>query len=71
MRLFFGMVLGCLLTIAAVHVDDSAATSTVVTGQAETTNKIVNWDVVTRKWGDLKETVHTTWLKLQAVNAPS
>jgi hypothetical protein len=37
-------------------------TSTVANG----TNMIVNWDVAAREWGDIKETVNTTWLKLKA-----
>lgn len=63
MRTIIGMILGCLLTITAVYIHDSMATSTV-----GTSNTIVNWDVAAREWGHIKETVHTAWLKLQAVN---
>ena len=67
MRIFLGMVLGCLLTIAVVYVHDSMATSTVASGpNASTSRAIVNWDVAAREWGQVKETVHTTWLKLKA-----
>lgn len=71
MRTFFGMVLGCLLTVAVVYVHDSAVTSTVANGQPGTAHMIVNWDVAARKWGDIRHTIHTAWIKLQGANARS
>ena len=64
MRMFFGMILGCLLTVAIVYVHDSMAASR--TGASE---MIVNWDVAAREWGYIEETAHTAWLKLQSINA--
>lgn len=67
MRTFLGMILGCMLTIAVVYIHDSMATSTVASGStAGTSRQIVNWDVAAREWGQVKENVHTTWLKLKA-----
>jgi hypothetical protein len=67
MRTFLGMILGCLLTIAVVYIHDSMATSTVASGAtAGTSRQIVNWDVAASEWGQVKENVHTTWLKLKA-----
>jgi len=67
MRTFFGMVLGCLLTVAVFYVHDSMATSTVASGTTATTSRpIVNWDVAASEWGQVKQTVRTTWLKLKA-----
>lgn len=67
MRTFFGMILGCLLTIAVVYMHDSMATSTVASGStAGATRQIVNWDVAASEWGQVKDNVHTTWLKLKA-----
>jgi len=67
MRTFLGMILGCLLTIAVVYIHDSMATSTVASGStAGTSRQIVNWDVAASEWGQVKENVHTTWLKLKA-----
>jgi len=61
------MVLGCLLTVAVVYVHDSMATSTVASGTTATTSRpIVNWDVAASEWGQVKQTVRTTWLKLKA-----
>jgi hypothetical protein len=67
MRTFLGMILGCLLTIVVVYIHDSMATSTVASGStAGTSRQIVNWDVAASEWGQVKENVHTTWLKLKA-----
>lgn len=69
MRTFFGMVLGCLLTIGLVYIHDSMATSTVASGpSAGSSRQIVNWDVAASEWGQMKQDVHTTWLKLTANN---
>ena len=69
MRTFLGMILGCLLTVAVVYVHDSMATSTVASGTtASTSRQIVNWDVASSEWNEVKQNVHTTWLKLKASN---
>lgn len=67
MRTFLGMILGCLLTIGVVYIHDSMATSTVANGTtAGTSRQIVNWDVAATEWGQVKQNVHTAWLKLRA-----
>ena len=69
MRTFLGMILGCLLTVAVVYGHDSMATSTVASGTtASTSRQIVNWDVASSEWNEVKQNVHTTWLKLKASN---
>ena len=69
MRTFLGMILGCLLTVAVVYIHDSMATSTVASGTtASTLRQIVNWDVASSEWNEVKQNVHTTWLKLKASN---
>jgi len=69
MRTFLGMILGCLLTVAVVYIHDSMATSTVASGTtASTSRQIVNWDVASSEWNEVKQNVHTTWLKLKANN---
>ena len=50
MRMFFGMILGCLLTIAAVYIHDSMAVSAPNGMSAGTSNMIVNWNVAAREW---------------------
>jgi hypothetical protein len=72
MRTFIAMILGSLLTVAAVYVHDKMATSTVANGtKADTSDMIVNWDVAARKWGSIKEAAHTAWLKLQSLDNSS
>lgn len=67
MRTFLGMILGCLLTVGVVYIHDSMATSTVASGStAGASRQIVNWDVAANEWGQVKQNVHTTWLKLKA-----
>ena len=66
MRTLFGMILGCVLTIAVVYVHDSIATSMAGSGAAASTSRaIVNWDVAASEWGQVEEGVRTTWLKLK------
>ena len=67
MRTFLGMIIGSLLTITVVYIHDSMATSTVASGTtASASRSIVNWDVAASEWGQVKEGVRTTWLKLKA-----
>ncbi len=67
MRTILGMILGCVLTITAVYVHDSMATSTDAAGtNAGDSDMIVNWDVAEREWREVKENVHTAWLRLKA-----
>ena len=67
MRTLFGMILGCLLTIAFLYVHDSMAASTgASTATASTSRAIVNWDVATSDWGQFKDGVGAIWLKLRA-----
>jgi hypothetical protein len=69
MREFLGIILGVLLTVAVVYVHDSMATSTVASGTtASASRQIVNWDVASAEWGEMKNNVRTTWLKLKANN---
>ncbi len=61
--------MGCLLTIGVVYIHDSMATSTVANGSsAGASRQIVNWDVAASEWGQVKDNVHTAWLKLKASN---
>ena len=65
MRTLFGMILGCLLTVAVFYVHDSMTASTGVTGStAGTSRAIVNWEVAASEWGQAKEGLRAMWLKL-------
>lgn len=65
MRTLTGMILGCLLTIGIVYMHDMSATSA-VTGSAVSDNRtIVNWDVASRKWGQVTENARLAWARLK------
>lgn len=64
MRMFLGIILGALLTVAAAYVYD--------TGRQDLAGArpMVNWDVVTENWHDLRASlrhmgnrVHDEWVK--------
>lgn len=64
MRLFFGMVLGCLLTVGAAFVHDSSLGTRGATPETTVERPMVNWDVVRdnfRRWG---AAVQEQWNKL-------
>jgi hypothetical protein len=69
MRIFIGMIFGCLLTVAAVWIHDSMATNN--GAQADSANRIVNWDVAARKWNDISETALLAWKKLTEIDVSS
>ena len=64
MRTFFGIILGCLLTIAVAYIHDT----TYAKGGEEGTNALVNWDVAAREWDQLKQGVQTAWAKVQTLD---
>jgi hypothetical protein len=61
MRVFFGMILGALLTISAAYVYDSGRTD-----QAGIERTMVNWDVVSENWQAAKARVQREWTQLAA-----
>jgi hypothetical protein len=67
MRTFFGMILGCLITVGVVYIHDSMATSTVATSttgmQSQT---IVNWDVAASSLDQVVSNAKHNWAKLTA-----
>ena len=65
MRLFLGMILGCLLTIAVTYVADTLSVGT--PGSAVQTSQqrpVVNWDVVAHNWSDFTGRVRHAWDRL-------
>ena len=47
MRLFFGIILGVMITIGGAYIHDLSAEP------ASTTGKMVNWDVVSARWASV------------------
>ena len=67
MRVFFGMILGCLLTIAVVYMHDVSASSTVAgSTSGVASQQIVNWDVASATWNGVKDNVRHAWIRLTA-----
>jgi hypothetical protein len=66
MRTFFGMILGCLLTIGLVYIHDVRASSTVASSTTGIeTRQIVNWDVAQANWNKMTENARHAWIKLR------
>jgi hypothetical protein len=67
MRVFLGMILGAMLTIAVAYYSDSMKTSSVASGPSATENRpMVNWDVVQSNWTIVKERAQQGWAEIRA-----
>jgi hypothetical protein len=67
MRVFLGMILGAVLTIAGAYTIDAMHTSSTAAGPAAVTNRpMVNWDVVQTNWQQFKTSAKDGWDKLSA-----
>jgi hypothetical protein len=66
MREFFGMVLGCALTILVVYLHDNPITSSTTNDPAQVTRPIVNWDVAAGEWTRMQHNARVAWDKLTA-----
>src|SRR5665213_2417853 len=67
MQTFLGMILGALLLGVGVYAYDSMQTSTVANGEVAQTNRtIVNWDVASTDWDQLKRRAHDDWIRLSS-----
>ena len=58
MRLIFGIILGCALTIGAAYIADSNS------GRSPEVRPMVNWDVVAKNVDGLSEVVRNGWKKI-------
>jgi hypothetical protein len=64
MREFFGMVLGCALTILVVYLHDSGVNPNSASGPAASNRMIVNWDVAAGEWARMEQNARVAWDKL-------
>ena len=62
MRMFFGIILGIILTIGAAYVTDTIRNTSGAEGTAE--RPVVNWDVVNHGIKALSSTVKDGWARL-------
>ena len=70
MRVFLGIIIGIVLTVACAYISDSLATGSLISGpttsgptsaRAEQHKPVVNWDVVSDNWRSLATRVRHTW----------
>jgi hypothetical protein len=66
MRVLFGIIIGIFLTIGVAYIHDSTLNPPGTTS-ATIERPMVNWDVVTVNWQDLKARVSMGWRKLQSI----
>ena len=57
MRFFFGLIVGCALTVGGAYVADSMSS-------AAAGGKMVNWDVVAKHLGDISALARDGWKKI-------
>ena len=62
MRMFFGIILGIILTIGAAYVADTVRNTSGAEGTAE--RPVVNWDVVNHGVKALSSAVQGGWARL-------
>jgi len=56
MRLIFGIIIGCLLTVGGAYVIDGASHAGA--------KQMANWDVVTTKLDSVNALAHASWKKI-------
>ncbi len=66
MREFFGMVLGCALTILIVYMHDNGMGLNTANEPAQASRPIVNWDVAAGEWARMQHNARVAWDKLTA-----
>lgn len=63
MRFLLGIIVGATLTILTAYVVDNRAAVIGVESTA-TTQKMVNWDIVSQNWQQFSDRVRGEWRKL-------
>jgi hypothetical protein len=66
MRVLLGMILGALLIVGGAYLYDSHHDATAVAAPATAQRPLVNWDVVSVKWGHLTTRARAEWHRLAA-----
>jgi hypothetical protein len=65
MREFFGMILGCALTILVVYLHDNG-TLLASNEPTHVVRPIVNWDVAADEWTRMQHNARLAWDRLTA-----
>jgi hypothetical protein len=66
MQTLFGIIIGIFFTIGVAYVHDATLTPP-TPGSATVERPMVNWDVVTVNWQDLKAHMNAGWRKIQSI----
>ncbi len=64
MRFLLGMIVGCALTIVTAYVIDNRAN--LVGAETTTTQRMVNWDIVSENWQQFSDRMRGEWRRLSS-----
>jgi hypothetical protein len=64
MRFLLGMIVGCALTIVTAYVIDNRAN--LVGAETTTTQRMVNWDIVSQNWQQFSDRMRGEWRRLSS-----
>jgi hypothetical protein len=64
MRFLLGMIVGCALTIVTAYVIDNRAD--LVGAETTTTQRMVNWDIVSQNWQQFSDRMRGEWRRLSS-----
>jgi hypothetical protein len=64
MRLLVGIVLGAVLTVGSAYIYDSHSAIAATNNQTTVQRPLVNWDVVSIKWGHLTDRARREWVRI-------
>jgi hypothetical protein len=67
MQTVFGIIIGIFFTIGVAYVHDATINPNPPAGSATIERPMVNWDVVTVNWQDIKARVNAGWRKIQSI----
>jgi hypothetical protein len=67
MQTLFGIIIGVFFTIGVAYVHDATINPNPPPGSTAIERPMVNWDVVTVNWQDIKARMNAGWHKLQSI----
>jgi hypothetical protein len=68
MRILLGIIIGVFFTIGVAYVHDATINPNPPASSSATIERpMVNWDVVTVNWQDIKARMNAGWRKLQSI----
>jgi hypothetical protein len=64
MRFLLGIIVGAVLTVLTAYIVDNRAAVVGVETTTKTTQKMVNWDIVSQNWQQFSDRVRGEWRRL-------